>query len=129
LSVRTARWLGFVGLFLLLPCPMLVFDAVVPAVRYVILAAAALLVLLAEGGAGPVPAIVLLFGLHAVFYTAIAWILSWAATHLVSRVAPRALAPLTWMALAAGFTIALVFEPNRTPFGLRATSGLLDILS
>jgi len=129
LSIRTARWLCFIGLFLLLPWPMLVFDAFVPAVRYVILAGAALAVLLVEGGAGPVPGIVLLFCLHAVVYTAVAWILSWAATRLVSQASPRALAPLTWIALAAGFTIALVLEPDRTSFGHRATGGLLDILS
>jgi hypothetical protein len=128
-SIRTARWLWFASFFLLLPFPMLVFDPFVPAVRYVILAAAALVVLLAEGGAGPVPGIVLLFSLHALVYTAVAWLLAWGVTRLFARVEPRAAAPAGYLVLAAGLAVALLCEPYRTPFGRAATGGLLEILS
>jgi hypothetical protein len=129
-SVRSARWILFLVFVFVWPWPMLgPFDLFAPVVRYVILFGASSLVAASEGAAGPVPLILLLFGLHAIVYLAIDWLAAW----LLAR-SSRSLSGATrWRCVAAGATLAialaLLFDFYRTPFGRAPVANLLGVLS
>jgi len=129
-SVRQARWLLFFALALTLPTPMLVaFDALVPPIRYVILAGAALSVALAEGAAGPVPGIILLLVAHAAVYLLLAWLGAWLAAHLLRPFSPRARGRTAFGVVVLLLFLSLAFALYRTPFGHARTANLLGVLS
>lgn len=114
----------------MLPWPMFVFsDAVVPAVRYGLLAAVAFAMAVTQGAAGPVALIVLLFTLTAVGTTAACWLLAWGVAKLLGRLPAGARWAITFLSLAVALWSVLVFEPYRTSFGRALTGGLLDVLS
>jgi hypothetical protein len=129
-SVRTARWLLFLAFALTLPLPMLgPFAALVPAVRYAILFSAAAAVAVAEGAAGPVPAVLTLLGLHALAGLLGCGLAAWLAGVLLARLSPRARRGLV---LGAGFALlaaASAFELYRTPFGRAPRASLWGVLS
>jgi len=120
----------FAVLAFTLPVPMWgPFGAFVPAVRYAILLAAGGAVALAEGAAGPVPGILLLFGVHALAATGVAGLAAWIASRALAPLAPRTRGWTVWAACAALLLLALAIELYRTPFGRAPASGLLGILS
>jgi hypothetical protein len=130
MSLRTTRWLWFLGVWLMLPWPMLLFaNAWVPAVRYLLLTLVSLTVGVFEGAAGPVPMIILLFALHATVYTAAAWGMAWGASRALGGVAPGARGWLTLGALATALALSLAFDVYRTPFGTAPVGNLLRVLS
>jgi hypothetical protein len=130
MSVRTTRWLWFLGVWLMLPWPMLLLaNAWVPAVRYLLLTLVSLAVGVLEGASGPVPWIILLFALHAAVYTAVAWGLAWGVSRALDGVTPGARRWLTLGALASALTLSLAFDVYRTPFGSAPVANLLGVLS
>ena len=130
MSVRASRWLLFLTLALTLPVPMWgQFGAFVPAVRYAILFAAGAAVALAEGTAGPVPLILLLFGLHALAAAGLAGLAAWIGGRALAPLAPRTRGWIVAGAGAALLLLALAVELYRTPFGRAPVSDLLGILS
>jgi len=130
MSVRQARWLLFLALALTVPTPMLlVFDALVPPIRYVILAAASLAVALAEGAAGPVPGIILLMAGHAVLYLLLAWLVAWLAARLLRGLTPARRRTAVLGAVGALLFFSLAFALYHTPFGRAPTGNLLGVLT
>ena len=130
MGVRAIRRLWFLGAWLLLPWPMVIFgDTWVPAVRYVILAGVAGAVALAEGAAGPVLAMVFLFSAWAAVTTLGCWLLAWAVSKLVGLLPSRVAGVLTLAILLVGLIAALVLTPYETRFGTARMGSLLDILS
>jgi len=124
------RWLWFAGLCLLLPWPQSIFgDALVPPVRYAILALAATAVTLREGAGGPEPLICLLFWAWTAGTAALSALLAWGVAHLLRGASPRARAACTLAPLALALLLALATAPYRTPFGRAPRGGLLEILS
>lgn len=129
-SDRALRRLWFVGLWLLLPWPMGILDqALVPAARYALLAAAALAVLVVEGPGGPVVAIVALFVGWAAATALGTWAVARATFWAMGRIAPRWRTALCLGALALGALAALWLAPYHTPFGRAPRGGLFEILS
>jgi hypothetical protein len=129
-SIRTSRWLLFLALASTVPVPMWgQFGAFVPAVRYAILFAAAAAVAWAEGAAGPVPWILLLFGLHALAAAGLAGLAAWIGGRALAPLAPRTRGWAVGSACAALLLLALSVELYRTPFGRAPVSNLLGILS
>lgn len=127
---RTLRRVWFVGLWLVLPWPMFVFnDAVVPAVRYALLATVALAMAVTQGAAGPVVLIVVLFVAMALGTTLGCWLLAWGIEKLLRNLPPTAQRTITFGALAVALVWAVAFAPYRTSFGRTLTGGLLDVLS
>lgn len=108
---------------------MIMQDAWVPAVRYVILGLAAALVAVVEGAAGPVGLVVLLFLGWGVLTTLLTWLLAWLVARLLDALPNRMAVGLTAIVLGSGFIWALFFEPYRTPFGRALRGGLLQVLS
>ena len=89
MSVRAVFWVLFVLLVFVLPLPLLgPFDALVPVVRFALLFGVSAAVAMAEGAAGPVPLILLLFGAHALFGLGVCAGIAWLASRGLSRLAP-----------------------------------------
>jgi hypothetical protein len=129
-SVRTSRWLLWLAFLLLLPMPMWgPFDAFVPAVRYAMLLAAGAAVAWAEGTAGPVPLILLLFAAHAVAALGLTGLAAWLGGYLLAPFAARTRGWVVWATCLALLLFALLLEPYRTPFGRAPEGNLLGILS
>jgi hypothetical protein len=130
LNPRTLRRLWFVGLWLMWPWPMFVFnDAMVPAVRYVLLAGVALTMAVTQGAAGPVVLIVVLFVVMAAGTTLACGLLAWGIERLLRNLPDAAQRTITFGAFAIALVWAIAFGPYRTPFGRALTGGLLDVLS
>jgi len=130
MGVRAIRRLWFLGAWLLLPWPMVIFgDIWVPAVRYAILAGVACAVALAEGAGGPVLALVFLFSAWAAVTTLGSWLFAWAVSKLLGLLPGRMAGVVTLAILLVGLVVTLVLTPYETRFGTARTGGLLDILS
>jgi hypothetical protein len=130
LSVRSARRLLFVVIALTVPVPMLgPFDALAPPLRYLILFSASGAVAAAEGAAGPIPAILALFGGHALVALGLAWLAAWVAARLLTPLSPQTRRRAVLSVCGAMILAALVFELYRTPFGRAPTANLLGVLS
>ncbi len=118
-----------VGLAVLLPLPLMIFDGSIPLVRIYTLAAVSVAVALTEGAAGPVAMITGIFVAHAVVYSCLVTVLAKvgarAMRHLPAGVALAVIAAV----LATGLGFALFTEPYLTPFGLTPRSNLLGVLS
>ena len=78
MSPRATRRLLFLALLLLLPLPMLAFDALVPVVRFLLLGAVCLGMRWVEGPGGVVWQLATLFFGHALVYGAALWAVAWA---------------------------------------------------
>jgi len=129
-SVRAGRWLLFVVFALTLPLPSWgEFGEFAPALRYAVLFAAGAAVAIGEGATGPVPWILLLFGLHALAATALAGLAAWIGGRALARLAPRTRGWIVAVTCVAILLFAVAFEPYRTPFGRAPVSNLLGILS
>jgi hypothetical protein len=130
MSVRAIRRLWLLGAWLMLPWPMVIFgDIWVPAVRYTVLAGVACSVALAEGAAGPVLALVLLFSAWATVTTLGCWLFAWAVSKLMSLLPADVAGVVTLAILLMGLVAALALTPYETRFGTARMGGLLDILS
>ncbi len=124
------RRLLFLGLWLTLPWPMLVFgDAFVPAVRYVLLAAAAAAVGLREGVAGSGPLLIGLFVAWALGTTLATWIVAWLVGRLLVWLGPRWRVACLLGILVGSLALSLLCTPYSTPFGRTPRGGLVEILS
>jgi len=122
--------LWFLGFWLLLPWPLvLLSDALVPAVRYLLLGCVAASVALTEGAGGPVSMVVAFFIGYGLLTTLLCWIMAWAVARSLVRWLPHHARTITWVCLVVGLLVALLFEPYRTSFGRAATGGLLQVLS
>jgi hypothetical protein len=127
---RPIRRLWFGGLWLFLPWPLLIFsDALVPAVRYLLLGSVAASVAIAEGASGPVGMLVVLFLGMAALTTLGCWLLACLAAMLLGPLPLRTQRTISWFCLAVALAASLVWEPYRTPFGRALAGGLLDVLS
>lgn len=130
MHARKLRRLWFIGIWFLFPWPLLVLqDAWVPAVRYVLLGCVAASLALLEGAAGPVGLLVALFLGWGLITTVLSWLLALALAKLVSRLPDRTALLATYSALTIGLVWALFLEPYRTPFGRALRGGLLQVLS
>lgn len=130
MQMRPMRRVWFAGIWLLFPWPLLILvDASVPAVRYVLLAAVAGMVAMMEGAAGPVGLLVLLFTIWGLGTSLLCWLTAWLIAKLMARVPDPAAIALTLGVLGIGLFWAVFFEPYRTPFGRALRGGLLQVLS
>ncbi len=128
--MRPMRRVWFAGIWLLFPWPLLILvDASVPAVRYVLLAAVAGMVAVMEGAAGPVGLLVSLFAIWGVGTSLLCWLAAWLMARLMARLPDPAAVALTLGLLGIGLFWAVFFEPYRTPFGRALRGGLLQVLS
>jgi hypothetical protein len=127
---RTLRRIWLAGIWLLFPWPFLILaDAWVPAVRYLLLAGVAGVVALLEGSAGPVRLLVLLFAVWGVGTSLLCWLLAWLMEKLMNLLPNRLAIAITLGVLGSGLFWAIFFEPYRTPFGRALRGGLLQVLS
>ena len=128
-SPRLQRY-WFAALWLLFPWPLLVLqDAFVPAARYVLLGGVAAIVAIAEGAAGPVGLLVLLFLGWGALTSLLCWLLAWSIARLLDHVPETTANMATIAILVLGLLWALFLEPYSTPFGRALRGGLLEVLS
>jgi hypothetical protein len=124
------RRLWFAGIWLLFPWPLLVLqDAFVPAVRYLLLGIVAATVAILEGAAGPVGMLVVLFLGWGIGTSFCSWLLAVAIAKLLGRLPHRTALSLSLGTLGVALVWALFFEPYRTVFGRALRGGLLQVLS
>jgi hypothetical protein len=130
-SIRTARALLAILLFLVVPLPMVVLgDGWVPGVRYLLLGGVVGAVMLAGGGAGPVPLILFFFVLHALAAAGLALLAAHVFTRAVLRYLPRpAVAAVTLGLIIVALGVSIAFDVYETPFGRTPRSNLMGILS
>ena len=130
MSVRASRWWLFLIIVLTVPLPMLgPYDAFVPPVRHLILSSATASIMAVEGAAGPVPAIFLLFAIHALVYLALAWGVAWLLSRLSGSLSPQARGRLVLAICAGLFFLGVAFDLYVTPFGRAPTGNLWSVLS
>ncbi len=130
MTVRRARWLLFVAFACTVPFPILgPFGGSVPAVRHVILLAATGAVALAEGAAGPVPGLLILFALHAAVTLALCGAAAWLGALLSAALSPAARRTAVLTVVAVLVATALLFPLYETPFGRAPTATLVGVLS
>ena len=131
MSARTARILLFVLIFTVVPLPMVFLgEGWVPGVRYLLFSGVVSAVMAVGGGAGPVPAILLVFTLHAVVAAALSFLIAHVlAFGVLRRLPPRAAGAVTLAAIVIGLGVALAFDLYQTPFGRAPRSNLIGILS
>jgi len=130
LRVRALRRLWFAGFWLLLPWPIvLVADAWVPSVRYLILGSVSAVVAVTEGGSGPVGPMVFLFLTWALLTTIGCWCLAWIVARGLGLAPPEWARGVSLLCLAVGLAVALFGSPYVTPFGRAPIGGLLQVLS
>lgn len=112
------------------PWPLLVLsDAFVPAVRYLLLGVVAATVAVMEGAAGPVGLLVLLFLGYGALTSLFSWLLAWPIARLLGGLSNRTATSLSLAILGVALVWAIFFEPYETPFGRASTGGLLQVLS
>jgi hypothetical protein len=130
MSVRAAWGWLFATFALVLPFPILgPFGGLVPTVRHLILLAATSAVAATEGAAGPVPALMALFALHAVVGLLVSLALAWVASRLLGGLKPGLRRSFVWIAIALMVAVASIFELYTTPPGRAPTARLLGVLS
>lgn len=112
-ATRRTLWLAAL---LLVPLPMLQFGALVPVVRYVLLAGVTLGLIVTEGG-GEIPYLFLALMLgHVLVYAVLLWLASWLLARGLWLLSP-ARAGRTAIALAVvALLVALVTRPYITPY-------------
>ncbi len=126
--VPLASLLG-VGLAVLLPLPLMIFDASIPLVRMGMLAAVSIAVMLTEGAAGPVAMLTGIFVAHATVYACLVALVANLGARAMRRLPPGVALAVIAALLATGLGFALFTEPYITPFGLAPRSNLLGVLS
>ena len=130
ISERATRRLWLIGLWLLLPWPVIVFgDVWVPAARYTALATAASAIAITQGAGGPVLGVTGLFVGWALATSLICWALAWGIARLLAMLPGRAPLVTTVLVLAGGLLWALLLDPYTMRFGNTPSGGLLDLLS
>ncbi len=128
-ALRLRRF-WFAGIWLLFPWPLLVLqDAYVPAVRYLILGMVAATVAIVEGAAGPVGLLVVLFLGWGIGTSFCSWLLAFTIAKLLGQLPNRAALSFSLATLGVALIWALFFEPYRTVFGRALRGGLLQVLS
>lgn len=130
MSVRASRWWLF-GIFVLtLPLPLLgPYAAYVPPVRLLILSFATASVAVVEGAAGPVPAIFLLFAIHALVYLVCLWGVAWFLARVLASISGSlrtAIVVGVWIGM---LFVAITFKIYVTPFGRTPNGNLWSVLS
>ncbi|MGH0030525.1 MAG: hypothetical protein ACQGVC_12090 [Myxococcota bacterium] len=129
MSPRAARRTLWLALLLVAPLPMLGgFGAVVPVVRYGLLAGVCVAMRVAEGPGGVVWALFALFAVHALVYAALLWGAAWLAARALARVSPAARSAVVAGIVACGLIWATATTPYVTPFGTSARAGLPEVL-
>ena len=130
MDVRSWRRLWFAGIWLLFPWPLLILqDAFVPAARYLLLGTVAATVAIAEGAAGPVGLLVVLFLGWGIGTSLLSWLLAWLVARVLSQLPSRIAISVSGCILGGALIWASFFEPYRTPFGRALRGGLLQVLS
>jgi hypothetical protein len=129
MSPRASRWVLWIGLVLMLPLPMLVFGALIPVARFLLLAGVTAGLIVAEG-MGTIPGSILgLLLLHALVYLGLTWLAAHWISRGLGRLAPRALGPVTLGLVAAGLILSSLFDVYVTPFApVSPRASLLHIL-
>jgi hypothetical protein len=116
LTLPATKHLLWLTALLLVPLPMLQFGAFVPVVRYLILAAVNLGLIVTEGG-GEIPYIffALLFG-HALVYATVFWFLAGLLVRALWLATPRYAGRIVVGASLTGLALALLTRPYVTPY-------------
>jgi len=128
MSVRRAAWLLFAMFALTLPFPAIgPFGGFVPAVHHVVLLAATVAIAVAEGAAGPVLGILLLFAFHAAVTLVLTALAAWLCARLLASRSPAARRTVVWAVCAVLLAVSLAFEIYQTPFGRAPTANLLGV--
>lgn len=130
-AAKRRRWTlaVFLGLSLLAPLPIAIFDGWVPLARVAMLASVSVAVAATEGAAGPVGMITGLLVGHAAVYAlllaAVAALIGRGLQRLPHRLAIAVFAAALIVAIVA----AMVGKPYVTPFGQEPRANLLGLLS
>jgi hypothetical protein len=128
MSPRAARRVLWLFALALVPLPMAVFDAVMPVVGYLLLAALCVGMRIAEGPGGVVWQMTALFASHAFVYAGALRLAAHAIARLLARLPDPARAALIGVAVAGASAWALFAQPYVTPFGTAARANLIGVL-
>ena len=129
MSPRAARWILWLAALAMLPLPMLLFGALIPVTRYLLLGGVSALLIVTEGG-GQIPILaLLLFLVHALVYAAATWLVCLWLTRALSRRAPGWLGPATVTFVLIGLAFTIGFDVYVTPFAsVEPRANLLSVL-
>jgi hypothetical protein len=118
MSVRTCRWLLWLGTAVALPVPILVLGpGLVPPARLLMLGGIGLAVMLLENARGAVGPLAALLLAQAVVYLGLLWLAAALVARGLARLPPRGLAIVTVGLLAVGLALASSTAVYHTPFG------------
>jgi len=123
------RGLLFLGFFLLVPVPIIVFGGGVPVVHLVELAALCALVALREGAAGPVKMMLFLFAAEALVGAVLCWLAAWSVDRGLRRFPGRRVDLVLLAVLTAAVVATLLFDVYATPFGRAPHGNLWEVLT
>ena len=118
MSVRACYWTLWLLLGFVLPLPLLgPFDALVPVARFIMLFGFSAAVAIAEGAAGPVPLILLLFAAHALSGLALCALIAWGGARGLSGLTSSGRRALVAVVVLGAVGFVTAFDFYRTPFG------------
>ena len=129
MTPRTTRRILWLGALLLAPLPMILFGALIPVPRYLLLAGVTGGLIVSEG-AGTIPNLFffLLLG-HALVYGGLLWLVAWAATRVLHVFVPRVAGAIACALVLAAALLAVSTPLYVTPFApVSPRASLLHVL-
>jgi hypothetical protein len=128
-SARSIRWLLFAVFAIALPFPSPPpFGGFVPALHNLALCAATAAVAFAEGVAGPVRPILVMFAVQTVVTLLLCGLLAWLLSWILARLPARARTVVAVGLCAALLGAAIAVPIYETPFGRMPTANLFGVL-
>jgi hypothetical protein len=127
--MKLRRCVLFLGLFFLLPVPIVVFGGRVPLARVAELAALCILVAAREGTGGPVKSMIFLFASEALAGAALCWLAAWLVERRLRFFPGRSVDLALFAVVVVAVVAALLFEVYVTPFGQAPQGNLWDALT
>ena len=129
MSIRTSRWILWIGFVLLVPVPILFLGpGLVPTARLLMLGGISVAVMLVENARGAVGMIAVVLLAQGFLYMGVLWLAAHILSRTLGRFSPKVVARATIGVIAVGLLLASLFDVYRGPYRVQsARANLLNV--
>ena len=129
MSIRTSRWILWIGFVLMVPVPILFLGpGLVPTARLLMLGAISAAVLLLENARGAVGMLAGLLLAQGFLYLGLLWLAAHILSRTLGRFSAKTVAWATIGVVAVGLLLASLFDGYRGPYRVQsARANLLNV--